>query len=260
MTPTPDNCRYREERNGTKPRLLDLFCGAGGAAVGYHRAGFDVVGVDIAPQPHYPFRFYQDDAFNWLDGPVYFDAVHASPPCQHYSTIAKQNTVRFGHAYVDLYAATRARLADLGIPWVIENVLGAPYRSGLVLCGSMFDLDVRRHRNFETSHLMLALVCQHDRQASGRFRSLDKRSPLSAVVGVHGHINYRGEAEIRNAAMGIDWMTQPELTQAIPPAYTEWIGAQLLGYLSDDTHKWNDPDMKLGPPAPGTSGSMAADG
>lgn len=213
-----------------RPRLLDLFCGAGGAAMGYHRAGFDVVGVDIKPQSHYPFEFIQADAVTFpLEG---FGAIHASPPCQRYSTIGKQNSRRSGKEYPDLYEPIRARLQATGVPWVVENVIGAPYRSGFVLCGSKFGLDVRRHRNFETSHLMMPPLCNHQAQAP-RFRTPDKRrsSALASVVGVYGNTNYAGHRSLREAAMGIDWMTMHELTQAIPPAYTEWIGAQLLAAM-----------------------------
>src|SRR5262252_358856 len=143
----------------TRPRLLDLFCGAGGAAMGYWRAGFDVTGVDVVPQPSYPFTFVQADALAYpLDG---FDAVHASPPCQAYS-VATGNARRGDH--VDLYEPVRRRLEASGLPWVIENVIGAPYRQGVVLCGSMFGLRVRRHRNFEASFLMLAPACDHATQ------------------------------------------------------------------------------------------------
>jgi C-5 cytosine-specific DNA methylase len=130
----------------SRPRLLDLFCGAGGAALGYQLAGFHVTGVDIAPQPHYcGDAFYQADAMTFpLDG---FDVVTASPPCQAYSTLGRFSP----HVtYPDLYEPTRERLTASGLPWVIENVVGAPYRSGFILCGSMFGLRVRRHRNFET--------------------------------------------------------------------------------------------------------------
>jgi DNA (cytosine-5)-methyltransferase 1 len=213
----------------TRPLLLDLFCGAGGAAMGYHRAGFDVVGVDIAPQPHYPFEFHQGDAMTWpLDG---YDAIHASPPCQDHSALKVKHA---GHGNGWMLAATIGRLRDSGAPWVVENVPGSgPSMPGqwTVLCGSSFGLDVRRHRLFTGSLLILAPPCSHDWQTP-RFRSLDKRrTALASVVGVHGHINYSGEQSIREQAMGVDWMTPTELTQAIPPAYTEFIGAQLLQHV-----------------------------
>lgn len=237
------------------PRLLDLFCGAGGAAMGYHRAGFEVVGVDIRPQPNYPFPFIQEDALEVLQDPGWlrgeyddkdrFDAVHASPPCQAHSTIGKQvRRLRPGqYEHPDLVAPTRELLQAAGLPYVIENVMGAPLRNPIMLCGSSFGLNVRRHRLFETSFSVMSMPCAHHWQLP-RFRSLDKRrnnlmstvpnhggGQVASVVGVHGHINYSGERDLREWAMGVDWMTPYELTQAIPPAYTEFIGTQLVAYL-----------------------------
>jgi DNA (cytosine-5)-methyltransferase 1 len=221
----------------TKPRLLDLFCGAGGAAMGYHRAGFDVVGVDIAPQPNYPFEFIQADALEWLDAMLPHsraldetDAIHASPPCQAHSSIAKQQRTRRPGAYEhpDLVEDTRRLLRATGLPYVIENVLSAPLENAVMLCGSSFGLDVRRHRLFESNVPILSLPCAHHWQTP-RFRSLDtRRSGLASVVGVHGHLNYSSERALREAAMNIDWMTPEELAQAIPPAMTEHIGSFLL--------------------------------
>lgn len=202
---------------------LDLFAGAGGCSMGYSRAGFEMTGVDHRPQPHYPFRFVQADALEALTYPAFlaqFSFIHASPPCQHYSTIGKQQGVN----YPDLYEPTRALLIASGLPWVIENVIGAPYRSGFVLCGSMFGLRVRRHRNFESSELMFPPPCNHKRQGT----------PLGVYGNGGGGQMTRGikatPAEAREA-MGIDWMTHREISQAIPPAYCEWIGAQLLEHL-----------------------------
>src|SRR4030042_2837765 len=143
-----------------KPRLLDLFCGAGGAAMGYHRAGFEVVGVDIKPQPHYPFEFHQADALTFpLDE---FDAYHASPPCQaftKYKNLRKDLPSR----YPNLIPSTRRRLTDTDKPFVIENVEGSPLINPIVLCGSMFGLDVRRHRLFECGKFTVQpLVCHHN--------------------------------------------------------------------------------------------------
>lgn len=218
----------------TRPRLLDLFSGAGGAAMGYHRAGFEVVGVDINPQPRYPFEFHQADAMTYpLDG---FDATHASPPCHDHSTITGRNRKAKGAKGTGwMLQATIDRIKGLGRPYVVENVETARYPSSayrILLCGSTFGLDVRRHRWFVSNVAMLQPPCTHKLQEP-RFRSLDSRRAglLSSVVGVHGHLNYAGEFKLRCDAMGIDWMSNSELSQAIPPAYTEFIGAQLITCL-----------------------------
>lgn len=199
------------------PRLLDLFCGAGGAAMGYARAGFDVVGVDIVPQPHYPFEFWQSDAMtfpikravlhNWAD--YGFDAVHASPPCQHYANVTRWRGDQADHS--DLLEATVARLRASSVPWVVENVPGAPMVPDFVLCGSMFGLQVRRHRYFLTSWAGFDLVpgCQH----------------WNLLPFMH-----KGERAYADA-MGCGWMSSVEARQAIPPPYCEFIGAQLLASL-----------------------------
>lgn len=206
----------------TRPLLLDLFCGAGGAAMGYHRAGFDVVGVDIKPQPRYPFRFYQEDAMYFLSKMTWahsWAAIHASPPCQAYIRGGTVDKVK----YPDLIDRVRVMLEARGVPWVIENVPGAPMRPDIQLCGSMFGLQVRRHRWFETNMTWFPLVspCVHN-------------APITGVYG-HPHGNrgaWRGMLPSTLAtwsgAMGIDWMDASELREAIPPAYTEFIGEQLL--------------------------------
>jgi DNA (cytosine-5)-methyltransferase 1 len=203
-------------------RLLDLFCGAGGAAMGYHRAGFEVVGVDIKPQPRYPFAFFQADA---LMVPVIgFDAVHASPPCQRY-TIA-QNARKNAAAHPDLVAPTREVLRRSGLPYVIENVVGAPLVNPVTLCGTAFGLEhdgfeLRRHRLFECSFPVLTVPCRH-------------RLPAAPVFGHNaGRDFYRRHGRGYNAAakaaiMEIDWMTRDEVSQAIPPVFTELIGRFLL--------------------------------
>ena len=208
-------------------RLLDLFCGAGGAAMGYHRAGFDEIwGVDIEPQPNYPFRFIQADAIEFLDAmidgqeDIAFDLVHASPPCQLWSTSRHSN----GHP--DFIEPTRAALEMLEfLPHVIENVPGAPIRKDVILCGSMFGLDIKRHRVFETSFgSLLVPPCVH--------RWDDPDAPY--LVAGHGggwslsHRNYRTFTHAREL-MGMPWVTtRRELTEAIPPAYTEYIGRAFL--------------------------------
>lgn len=208
-----------------RPLILDLFCGAGGAAVGYYRAGFDVIGVDIEPQPHYPFTFIRDDALDInLDG---FDAIHASPPCQHYSDLAHRN----GNAadWPDLIPAVRAKLQAARVPYVIENVEGAPLVDPIMLCGTMFPpLRVIRHRLFESNvdlhqpeHGPHPLVFTHDRRKA-HYGQLNQDESFVQVTG-------GGNATVANkaAAMGIDWMTGRELNEAIPPHYTLWCGLML---------------------------------
>jgi hypothetical protein len=204
-----------------KPRLLDLFCGAGGAAMGYHRAGFDVVGVDIAPQPNYPFEFIQYDALdaaaNLADfGEVFglrFDAIHASPPCQHYANVTRWKGEQASHP--DLIEPTRELLDATGLPYVIENVRTKALRADFMLCGTTFGLPIRRHRFFETNwsgHVMTH-PCQH--RASDYSFDHGGKQPESV---------YRD-------AMECGWMTVLESREAIPPAYTEFVGARLMTYL-----------------------------
>lgn len=204
-----------------KPRLLDLFCGAGGCGMGYARAGFEVVGVDLHPQPHYPFEFHQADAMAFpLDG---FDAIHASPPCQAYAIT--NNIWKKSDSYPDLVAPTRERLQATGLPYVIENVPGAPLLEPIVLCGEMFGLRVIRHRLFETSFFMLA-----PRHIGHTARASYGRTPKNGEhFTISGHF---GDVEGGRLAMGIPWMTRNELSQAIPPAYTELIGKQLMQSLA----------------------------
>lgn len=210
----------------SQPRLLDLFCGAGGCTKGYQRAGFYVVGVDIKPQPHYcGDEFIQADAMTFpLDG---FDAIHASPPCQRFSVMRALPQAR---EHPDLVTPIREKLRATGLPFVIENVPGAPLVNPITLCGSMFGLRssagryLRRHRLFEI-HPPLTMVpqCQH----------------RGVAVGVYGHgsAGWLGQrmrtakADEARVLMGMDWATRDGMSQAIPPAYTEWIGRELLQVL-----------------------------
>lgn len=218
-----------------RPRLLDLFCGGGGASMGYHRAGFDVVGVDKNPQPNYPFEFHQGDAIEFvLEHGHEFDAIAASPPCQDHSTL--RHTMGSSHGTGWLVGATRDALIATGLPYVIENVPGAPLLGPLKLCGSMLGLGaqcrdgwrrLQRHRLFESNVPLLAPgPCVHQGPAVGVYGG--GPSPRTAKTSRGG---YQGLMLERVAAMGIDWMTRDELSQAIPPAYTEHLGVQLIAQL-----------------------------
>lgn len=242
-------------------RLLDLFCGAGGVTRGYQQAGFHVTGVDCQSQPR-----YVGDAFVQVDALAYvaehgqaFDVIHASPPCQAYSVL-KHFTTR---EHPQLIEATRDALKATGKPWVIENVMGAPLRWPLLLCGSMFALrtpcgaELRRHRLFESPLLFLSPgECRHGKTTVS-VNGHEQR--VISVTGDHPHsprdrrrkyrtISVTGSTPQQNVernrirdtfsvydagiAMGIDWMVMKELSQAIPPAYTEWIGRQLIQAIS----------------------------
>ena len=216
-----------------KPRLLDLFCGAGGAAMGYHRAGFEVVGVDIKPQPHYPFEFHQGDfrvAFIKGENIRFpdvgeFAAIHASPPCQRWTRFQSSQPKRVNR-HPDLITPIRPLLKLSGLPYVIENVPGAPLEHPVQICGTAFNLGVKRgqllrHRVFETSFPLEAVSsCFH--------------VGPSVMVAGHGVDGYRGSglsASEAREAMGIDWMNRDEMAEAIPPVYTQFIGKQLMEVL-----------------------------
>lgn len=228
-----------------RPLLLDLFCGAGGASLGYWNAGWDVVGVDVRPQPHYPFRFVQADAMTFpLAG---FDAVHASPPCQAF-TVARHVPIQNRPAPVDLLTPTLRRFASelAGVPWIVENVPGAPMTSGyhVEVCGASVnctarDVDgtplvLRRHRLFATNRPLLIPAC-----ACATYRARRVR-----VAGVYGggpenrrnrdggfRGGYTPGAAVRRQLIGVEHMTLVEMAQCIPPAYTELLGTQLLAQL-----------------------------
>ncbi len=212
-----------------KLRLLDLFCGAGGAAMGYSRAGFDeIVGVDIKPQPRYPFSFIEGDALEYcrVHGQE-FDAIHASPPCQTYSKTRKilegKGLVNRGR---DLVAATRAVLSEHS--YVMENVPGAPLIAPLRLCGMMFELGVLRHRLFETSFSVSEPVHPTHDGGTNSHRGYSHGAKY-VTVGGHNYNVPRGRE-----AMGIPWMSRDELNEAIPPAYTEYVGQYLLTHLRQE--------------------------
>jgi DNA (cytosine-5)-methyltransferase 1 len=232
--------KRRGVRVASRPLLLDLFCGAGGAAMGYYRAGFDVIGVDLHPQPRYPFPFYQGDALRFwdaLDGASgNIAAVHASPPCQRFSTATKRNRTELDHP--DLIAPIRRILRQLGLPYVIENVPTAPLLDPVLACGTSLNLHydgfrLRRHRAFESnvdlSGVFLACSCEFstlpvlDVTGGG-----DTRKPR--IDGGGGRPR-KGNAAQARAIMGIEWATKRELNEAIPPAYTTPIGKQLQKHV-----------------------------
>ena len=198
--------------------------------MGYSRAGFDeIVGVDIKPQPHYPFAFVQADALEYVAEHGHeFDAIHASPPCQGYSSMRNLPWLR-EKEYPLLIDPVRALLEATGKPWVIENVMGAKLPAGW-LCGTMFDLPFYRHRYFETPFFWLAPGHAQHFHLGSRARTITWQSELTRANTIaHAPVAvYRAAA----VAMDIDWMTQEELSQAIPPAYTEYVGQGLLHALS----------------------------
>lgn len=227
-----------------KPRALDLFCCAGGASMGLHRAGFEVVGVDIRPQPRYPFEFHQADALTFpLDG---FDFIWASPPCQAHTAMKTMHNAR---EHEDLIPATRERLIASGLPWCIENVPGADtLNTHIMLCGTMFglgveDADLLRHRHFEASFpILFTPPCQHGARATIGVYGGHVRNRKRRTIGIYGEGARdsrrkldKGVADFSveqgRAAMGIDWMTIAELSQAIPPAYGEFIGKAALAHI-----------------------------
>lgn len=209
----------------SRRRLLDLYCGAGGCSLGYARAGFDVTGVDIVPQPHYPFRFQLTDALSAdLSG---YDAIHASPPCQGYSALSAVH----GNAHPMLIPATRKALDATGLPYVIENVAGAPIRHDVTLCGTMYGLPILFHRFFELSGFVMAQPPhpKHRGRVRGWRHGQYFDGPYLAVYGQGG--GKASVAEIKTGK-GIHWMTERrELTEAIPPAYTTAIGVVLMDIL-----------------------------
>ena len=213
------------------PKLLDLFCKAGGAAKGYTDAGFDVVGVDIKNQKRYPFEFIQADALEVLQDNTFidqFDFIHASPPCQtHSSTKHLRQAQGRTTLKIDLIPQTRSALQAILdqnrlIAYVIENVPGAPLINPVTICGSYFGLGVRRHRLFESNLKLKGTRCNHKEQ--GR--------PIGVYGSMRDNIPSGGRTahtmEEASNAMGIDWMIWTELVEAIPPAYTSHIGDQML--------------------------------
>lgn len=216
-----------------KPKALDLFCCAGGAGRGLHDAGFDVVGVDIKPQPRYPFSFIQADATNPPVDLKAFDFIWASPPCQDYSSLKGLATEKRPR----LVPAVREMLENAGIPWVIENVVGADLISPIRLCGSSFGLGVWRHRLFEMSNPPLFTPqCAH-RLVPKPIDVTGTGGPFNGIRTSPGGGISRKPRNLKHASevMGIDWMTRAELSQAIPPAYSEFIGRHAIENIMPET-------------------------
>lgn len=229
-------------------KMLDLFCGAGGCTKGYQMAGFYVRGVDIKPQPRYVGEeFVQADAIEYLKGIIEsgeveeFDVIHASPPCQRYCAL---KTMKNAGQHPDLVGITREFLEQTGKPWVMENVFGAPLVNPLMLCGSFFDLSshgfqLRRHRYFESSFFMLdGHQCRHTDETLGvygaKVRNIaqEKRHYAKDKKTRGGPVGVVLPQAWGFEAMGIDWMKIDELSEAIPPAYTEYIGNQIIAMLN----------------------------
>ena len=221
-----------------RPRLLDLFCGAGGAAMGYHRAGFDVVGVDIEPQPNYPFEFWQANALEVLQEDGHwsrFDAIHASPPCQAYSEGGRRYPEKQA-SHPRLIKPTRELLSATGLPWVMENVIGAKdqLRDPVMICGASVGLTrLQRHRLFETNWTLLVSPCTCRAYPKGNRLGVYGDRPDGRYLNSlykDGARAPRGLEEAREA-MGMDWADWHGTKEAIPPAYTELIGYQLLQHI-----------------------------
>jgi DNA (cytosine-5)-methyltransferase 1 len=221
-----------------KPRLLDLFCCAGGAGTGYARAGFDVVGVDIKPQPRYPFTFWCYDVLE-LQPQIFwsFDAIHASPPCQGYSELRHAPGAKGAPLLID---RVRHMLEATGKPYVIENVEGAreAMHNPVMLCGTTFGLgaqgcELRRHRLFESNVEIMPLTCQHtDRPVIGVYGGhARKRSAKHGGRGTRD-VWEGGHATAAKEALGMDWATLAEMSEAIPPAFTHYIGKMLMAELA----------------------------
>ncbi|BDH51599.1 MULTISPECIES: DNA cytosine methyltransferase [Streptomyces] len=214
-------------RTSLKPRLLDLFCCQGGAAKGYADAGFEVTGVDIRPQPRYPYTFVQAEAVAFvLAHGAEFDVIHASPPCQHDSDCQRIQ----GRTHPDLIAPTRTALQACGRPWVLENVRGAvpKLEQPVMLCGPMFGVQTYRHRYFETGGGLTLHQLIHPAHVVPQAKMGRPVPPgyFGQFVG-----NFSG-VDLARRVMGVPWMNRDGIRECIPPAYTQWIGHHALTHLT----------------------------
>lgn len=215
--------------NNIRPKLLDLYCKAGGASMGYYRAGFDVTGIDIVNQRKYPFKFIQADVKDILKDHKFlksFDAIAASPPCQLFSQTKHLRDAQSRQTKkINMIPETIEGLMMSGKPWIVENVEGAPFNKPVQVCGSAFGMKIRRHRLFESNIHLVGTSCYHKEQ--------DK------VVGIYGQLRDQipgggrtaNSLEEAREVMGIDWMPWTSLVEAIPPNYTEFLGKQLIRFV-----------------------------
>jgi DNA (cytosine-5)-methyltransferase 1 len=219
--------------DSNKPHLLDLFCCAGGAAMGYHKAGFEVIGCDIKDQPNYPFKFVKGDWKDVLNEyKDWADCFHASPPCQDYSRTKSLHE----NEYPALIKEVRDAFKETGKPYIIENVLGAPMENVIILDGIMFGLKVVRRRKFESNILLMMPGKGLKRGSVGAKNCTHKDFDGYYIVGGH----QMGTLEEWKQAMGIDWnIAREELAEAIPPAYTFFLGEQLMSAIKMDNQKCN---------------------
>lgn len=234
-------------------KLLDLYCGGGGAAMGYYKAGFDeIIGIDIVYRPNYPFKFIKADALEFLRTTdlTEFDAIHASPPCQRYSKLKhlSGNTEKWDENHVDLVDPTRELLIKIGKPYVIENVVGAPLIDPITLYGSQFpNLYTQRPRLFESNIPLREPDVKMQKHKTGKLGQGPAEDGFITVAGIKPQ---RGMNEVQTklyygfALGGIDWMSLKELTQAIPPAYTEFIGKQIIEHLNRQNNKKGDKNVQ----------------
>ena len=210
-------------------KLLDLFCGAGGASAGYAAAGFEVHGVDLKHGKRYPYTYVRADVLDVLRDKNYldqFDVIHASPPCQTHSiTQHLRNAQGKTTSKLDLIPETRAALIELGKPYIIENVPGSPLINPIQLCGSSFGLKVRRHRLFESNMALVGSVCDHKSQGRpiGVYGSLNDEIPKGGKTAA--------TIDEGRDAMGMPWAIWTELVEAIPPAFTEYLGGQIGSWI-----------------------------